>query len=154
MKGIDFFEVVNEKLDNIIVDKLLTISNLSRKEVSIYVDTYDHNKMGSLVVNLNHETDVPISALFHTFALCLFKKLGKTYRYFINPIFASLRIFGAYLFKKFSKIYGYFINNTPNAFMFLKSVLNYIYIEVIDSKTLILYYKSIRKIADLSYKKL
>ncbi|MER0438781.1 heme NO-binding domain-containing protein [Emticicia sp. W12TSBA100-4] len=144
MKGIiftEFFEMVEQKFDYTMVDKLLTNTQLPSGGVYTAVGTYSHTEMVSLVVSLSQETSIPIPDL--------------------------LKVFGGYLFKIFSKSYSHFIENAPDAFTFLKSIHNYIHVEVRklypdaelphfeiehpQPNILVMDYHSIRKMSDLAF---
>lgn len=144
MKGViftEFLEMVEQKFDYEMVDKLLTNTDLPSGGTYTAIGTYSHTEMVSLVVKLSQETSVPIPNL--------------------------LRVFGAYLFKTFSKTYAHFIKDAPDAFTFLKSIHNYIHVEVKklypdaelphfyiehpEPNTLIMDYQSVRKMSDLAY---
>lgn len=144
MKGIiftEFFEMVEQKFDYSMVDKLLTHTTLPSGGVYTAVGTYNHTEMVSLVINLSQETSIPIPNL--------------------------LKTFGAYLFKVFSKSYSHFIEEAPDSFTFLKSIHNYIHVEVkklypdaelphfdiehTEPNTLVMDYHSTRKMSDLAY---
>jgi Haem-NO-binding len=144
MKGIiftEFFEMVEQKFDYTMVDKLLTDTTLPSGGIYTAIGTYSHTEMVTLVVRLSQETTIPIPIL--------------------------LRVFGQYLFKTFSITYSHFIDNAPDAFTFLKSIHNYIHVEVIklypdaelphfdiehpEPNTLVMDYHSNRKMSDLAY---
>lgn len=107
MKGIiftEFFEMVEQKFDYSMVDKLLTDTTLPSEGIYTAIGTYSHTEMATLVVKFSQETTIPVPNL--------------------------LRVFGQYLFKTFNLSYSHIIENAPDAFTFLKSIPNYIHVEV------------------------
>jgi hypothetical protein len=144
MKGIvftEFFEMVEEKFDYQMVDNLLNTTELESGGIYTSIGTYDYTEMVNLVVNLSHQSSIPVPDL--------------------------LRAFGGYLFKTFTKTYQHFIEKVPDAFTFLGFIHDYIHVEVKKlypdaelphfdilrphENTLIMNYSSARKMADLAY---
>lgn len=144
MKGIvftEFFEMVEQKFDYQMVDNLLNTTELESGGIYTSVGTYGYTEMVNLVVNLSHQSNIPVPDL--------------------------LRAFGGYLFKTFTKTYHHFIEKAPDAFTFLGFIHDYIHVEVKklypdaelphfdimrpNENTLIMNYSSARKMADLAY---
>lgn len=144
MKGIvftEFFEMVEQKFDYEMVDKLLSTTDLPSGGIYTSIGTYSHVEMINLVKNLSQQTNIPLSDLFRTF--------------------------GKYLFKTFTKTYQNLIGNAPDSFTFLASIDEHIHFEVKklypdaelphfdisrpNDSTLIMIYNSTRKMADLAY---
>ena len=70
MKGIvftEFFEMVEQKFDYTMVDKLLANTELPSGGIYTSVGTYSHTEMVSLVVKLSQETSIPIPDLLRVF---------------------------------------------------------------------------------------
>jgi hypothetical protein len=144
MKGIvftEFFEMVEKKFGYQMVDNLLNNTELDSGGIYTSIGTYSHTEMANLVVNLSHQSNIPVPDL--------------------------LRAFGGYLFETFTKTYHHFIEKAPDAFSFLAFIHDYIHVEVKklypdaelphfdiskpDDSTLVMNYTSARKMADLAY---
>lgn len=144
MKGIvftEFLEMVENKFGYQIVDNLLNTTTLDSGGIYTSIGTYSHTEMVNLLVNLSHQSNIPVPDL--------------------------LRAFGEYLFKSFTKSYAHFMKKAPDAFSFLASIHGYIHVEVKklypdaelphfaiskpNDNTLIMNYTSARKMGDLAY---
>jgi hypothetical protein len=144
MKGIvftEFIEMVEDKFGFEVADDIITKSKLESGGNYTAVGTYPHAEMVSLVTSLSNNTDIEVSVL--------------------------LRVYGEHLFLSFVKLYGHFFENVPDCFTFLESIDNYIHREVLklypdaelpsfkskreNSDTLIMHYKSERKMADFAF---
>lgn len=143
MKGIvfkEFLSLVEDKFGYEVVDKIITESNLSTDGAYTTIGTYDHSEILKMVTRLSHHTNIPVPALVKTF--------------------------GGYLLTQFVKGHPSFFADKSNSFDFLKTVDNYIHVEVKklypeaelpefkfqepNDKTLIMTYQSKRPFADLA----
>ncbi|MRH99829.1 hypothetical protein GH721_04710 [Kriegella sp. EG-1] len=82
MKGIvftEFLEMVESKFGLEITDNIIENSDLESEGIYTAVGTYDFNEMVSLITNLSHEVDIPVSDLIYTFGLYLFNSLAKAH---------------------------------------------------------------------------
>ncbi|MEZ4829520.1 MAG: heme NO-binding domain-containing protein [Bacteroidia bacterium] len=143
MKGIvftEFLEMVEDKFGFDVADKIVSEASLPSGGIYTAVGTYDHTEMVSLVVNLSHESQVPVPDL--------------------------LKAFGEYLFGQFVLGYGHFFHGVNSAFDFMAKIEDYIHVEVrklypdaelpsfeidrTDANKLILIYRSERGLADFA----
>ena len=107
MKGVvftEFIEMVEEAFSPQIVDEMIVASELPSNGVYTAVGTYDHGEMVQLVTQLSRLTGADISHL--------------------------LQKYGEFLFTKFVKGYPVFFEGVNSAFGLLKSIEEYIHIEV------------------------
>lgn len=107
MKGIvftEFFEMVEEKFGYEMVDKIITTSNLESEGIYTAIGTYPFSEMVQLLMSLSRESKTDPNVL--------------------------LKVFGEYIFDTFLKLYPQFFENSDNTFDFLKSIDNYIHVEV------------------------
>lgn len=108
MKGIvftEFLEFVENQHGIVMVDKLISKSDLESKGIYSAVGTYDHNEMVQLVTWLSKETKVPIGEL--------------------------LTIYGQHFFYILYSSYPSFFENVKGCFEFLSTLDNYIHPEVL-----------------------
>jgi hypothetical protein len=144
MKGIvftEFLEMIEHTNGYDLVDSLLLTSDLPSGGAYTAAGTYDHQEMMRLVGNLGQATHQSVAEI--------------------------LRQYGRYLFQTFVTTYTPFLAAAPDAFTFLRSVDNYIHVEVkklypdaelptftitqLNASTLQMVYQSSRKMADLAY---
>jgi hypothetical protein len=144
MKGIVFtelLEMVEQTFDYTMVDTLLTETDLPSGGIYTAIGTYDHAEIVALVVKLSEKTQIPVSDLVYSF--------------------------GRHLFVTFTKSYSHFFDKATGALDFLRSIHNYIHVEVTklypdaqlphfdiqqeSSQKLIMTYSSDRKMADLAH---
>jgi len=107
MKGVvftEFLEMVEDHFSPDIADQIIEASDLPSGGVYTAVGTYDHAEIVALVQNLSAETKLGIDELLHTF--------------------------GKHLFGRFVEGYPGFFEGEQDAFTFLKSVEEYIHVEV------------------------
>jgi hypothetical protein len=107
MKGIVFtelLEMVEAKFGYETVDELLTETHLPSGGIYTAIGTYDHAEIVALVVKLSEKTDIPVPDLIYTF--------------------------GRHMFVTFTKSYAHFFAKATDAFDFLRSIHNYIHVEV------------------------
>ncbi len=107
MKGVvftEFLQFVEASYSPEMVDKMIEESNLPTKGAYTAVGVYDHQEMVKLVQTLSKETNIPVPAL--------------------------IKAFGKHLFTRFTVGYPQFFKTKTNTFEFLKSVENYIHVEV------------------------
>ncbi len=140
MKGLvftEFLQMVEDKFDYNMVDKVILDSDLDSGGAYTSVGTYPHSEMVKLIVSLSKATGSSVPDLLHSF--------------------------GRYLFGTFEKGYPSFFAKSNNAFDFLDSIENYIHVEVLklypdaqlptfttsikDDKQIHLVYESERKMA-------
>ncbi len=100
----EFFEMVEEKFNYEMVDKLIQSSSSESKGVYTAIGSYPHSEIVEHVVNLHKETEIPIPVL--------------------------LKTFGRYLHGTFVKNYVGFFEEAKNGFDFLESIERYIHVEV------------------------
>lgn len=143
MKGIvftEFFEMVEQQFGYEMVDRLIEHTTLSSGGIYTSVGTYDHSEMVNLVVSLSEQSQIPVSEL--------------------------LKAFGGYLFQTFTRSYAHFFTKAPDAISFLGFIHDYIHVEVRklypdaelphfdierpNEHTLLMTYRSSRKMADLA----
>jgi len=108
MKGFvftEFCDMVDQTFSPIVLEKIITQSNLPSKGIYTSAGYYEHQEMVSLVVELSRETNTPIPDL--------------------------LKGFGKYLFPRFKTLYPAFIERSNTVFEMLSSVDNYIHVEVL-----------------------
>lgn len=144
MKGIVFTELLDMIEDQYgygLVDQLLTESDLPSGGIYTAVGTYDHAEMVTLVHKLSQKTQLPIPDL--------------------------LRAYGRYIFVSFTRVYRPLVDQASSAFDLLKSVHQYIHVEVLKlypdaelphftvrqpaENHLTMHYDSERKLADFAY---
>jgi hypothetical protein len=144
MKGIvftEFLEMVEAKFGYETVDELLNETDLPSKGIYTAIGTYDHSEIVTLVTRLSTKSNIPVPDLIYAF--------------------------GHHLFNTFSKSYGHFFEKATDAFDFLRSIHNYIHIEVrklypdaqlphfeinqVSEKKLVMIYSSDRKMAALAH---
>lgn len=144
MKGIvftKFLEMIEQEEGYEMVDKILLEVNPPSGGVYTAIGTYPHSEIVNMVVAYS-------------------KRKG------IEPG-AALRLFGRYLFNVFHSSYSAFFQPQHTAFDFLESIDSYIHIEVAklypdaqlprfdterpEPGTLVMIYKSDRKMSDLAY---
>ncbi|UHG89242.1 heme NO-binding domain-containing protein [Spirosoma oryzicola] len=144
MKGIvftEFLEMIEDKYGYIVVDQLLTESNLPSGGTYTAIGTYDHSEMVTLVSNLSQKAQIPVSEL--------------------------LRSYGRYMFVTFTRSYRPFVDYSHSAFDLLKSIQHYIHVEVKklypdaelphftveqpSDNQLHMYYESERKLSDFAH---
>ena len=143
MKGIvftEFLEMVEEKIGYEVTENMIENANLPSKGACTAVGTYDHKEMYSLIGELHKSTKIPVPDLMHTYGYHLFGALAKAYA----PMLSSI----------------------TSAFDMLKSVDQYIHVEVrkpypdaelpqfeiehIDDKRLVMIYTSERRMSDVA----
>jgi hypothetical protein len=108
MKGVvftEFIEMVEHKFGFEISDRIISNANLPSGGVYTSVGTYPESEMISLLISLEKEVKIEIPDLLNTF--------------------------GYYLFGRFSVLYPHFFVNKNSAFEFLKSIQDYIHVEVL-----------------------
>jgi hypothetical protein len=87
MKGIvftEFFEMVEKKFGYQMVDNLLNNTELDSGGIYTSIGTYSHTEMANLVVNLSHQSNIPVPDLLRAFGGYLFETFTKTYHHFIE----------------------------------------------------------------------
>ena len=107
MKGIiftEFLELVEDKFGLEMVNTIIEENDLESEGIYTAVGTYNHDEIVKLVTSLSQHSAIPVEGL--------------------------LIVYGEYLFGTFLKSYTHFIDAADNAFEFLKSVENYIHVEV------------------------
>ena len=108
MKGVvftEFIEMVEQKFGFEVSDKIISNANLASDGVYTSVGTYPESEMISLLTNLEKEVNIEIPVLLNTF--------------------------GYYLFGRFSVLYPHFFVEKKSAFEFLKTIQDYIHVEVL-----------------------
>lgn len=144
MKGIvftKFFEMIEEEKGYDLVDAIIEEVKPESGGSYTAIGTYDHSEIVALVVSYAKHTGQNVSDV--------------------------LKDFGKYLFDVFYNNYSSFFDPNHTAFDFLKSIDNYIHIEVAklypdaqlprfkteepQKGTLVMTYVSTRKMADLAY---
>jgi len=143
MKGIVFtelLEMVEDKFGYEMVDTLLTETDLPSGGIYTSIGTYDHAEIAALIVKMSEKSNIPVPDLLYAF--------------------------GRHMFAVFTKGYAHFFEKAADAFDFLRSIHNYIHVEVRklypdaqlphfainepDSQTLVMVYSSDRKMAMLA----
>jgi len=143
MKGIvftEFLDMVEEKFGYELTENIIHKANLPSKGAYTSVGTYSHREMYSLIGELHKATEISIPDLMHTYGRHLFQALARTYA----PM----------------------LSNLSSAFDMLKSVDQYIHVEVrklypdaelphfeiqhVDDKKLVMIYSSERRMSDLA----
>ncbi len=143
MKGVvftEFLELIELKFGYEMVDKVIESSNLPNNGAYTSVGTYPFSELAQMLGALSKHTQIDANEL--------------------------LVVFGHHLFDTFFKSYSHFFTGIDSAFQFLMGIENYIHVEVkklypdaelpridakqIDDKTLILHYKSTRRLSKLA----
>jgi len=107
MKGIvfsEFIEMVEDAFSPEIADEIIESSDLPSGGAYTSVGTYDHNEMVTLVVALSEKTSISVPELLETF--------------------------GQHMFTRFVELFPHFFKDVNDSFTFLKSLDNYIHVEV------------------------
>jgi hypothetical protein len=108
MKGFvftEFCDMVDQTFSPVVLETIITKSNLPSKGIYTSAGYYAHQEMVTLVTELSRETNTSIPDL--------------------------LKAFGRYLFPRFKTLYPAFIERSKTAFDMLASVDNYIHVEVL-----------------------
>jgi hypothetical protein len=82
MKGLvftEFLEMVEQQFGLPIVDKMIGQSNTDTNGAYTAVGTYPHGELVSLVINLHHQTGIPVPDLLKTYGRYLFGRLAILY---------------------------------------------------------------------------
>ena len=143
MKGMvftEFLEMVEDTFGWEIAEDIVEESNLPSGGAYTSVGTYDHKEMVTMVVALSEKTGLDIPTL--------------------------LKAYGKHLFGRFSTLYGTFFEGVSGTFDFLKSIDQYIHVEVRklypdaelpkfdyeypNDETLVMIYSSKRPFADFA----
>ncbi|MFP4844921.1 heme NO-binding domain-containing protein [Winogradskyella sp. PE311] len=82
MKGIiftEFLDLVEEKFGLVMVDKIITQSNLDSEGIYTAVGTYEFSEMLQLISHLSENTDISVDDLLMVYSEHLFKALIKAH---------------------------------------------------------------------------
>lgn len=143
MKGIvftEFLEMVEDKFGYEISENMITNANLPSKGAYTAVGTYDHKEMYSLIGELHKATEIPVPKLMHVYGVHLFGSLAKAYAPMlsnINSAFDMLRSVDQYIHVEVKKLY-------PDAELPTFDIL-----EESDEK-LVMVYSSERRMSDVA----
>ncbi len=108
MKGLIFselLEMVEDKFGFVVVDELVTSSNLPSGGTYTAVGTYEYTELVELLVNLNRIVKIEIPDLVLTF--------------------------GEHLFSRFAVLYSEFFHDKNNSLDFLEDLESYIHVQVL-----------------------
>ncbi|WP_299521085.1 heme NO-binding domain-containing protein [Winogradskyella sp.] len=87
MKGIiftEFLELVEEKFGLVMVDKIISQSNLESGGVYTSVGTYEFSEMLQLITHLSNNTDISVDDLLMVYSEHLFTALIKSHPDLVN----------------------------------------------------------------------
>ena len=143
MKGVlftGFLDLVENNFGYEMVDKIITSSDLMSGGAYTSIGTYPHKEMVQLMMQLSHNTKIPVSKL--------------------------LKLYGQHFFGTLIAQYGHFLSRVKSAFQLLESISHHIHVEVkklypeaelphfetkrLDANTLEMIYTSERKMADFA----
>jgi len=143
MKGIvfrEFLEMVEDKFGEEMADAIIEESNLPSGGAYTSVGTYDHSEMMTLVTKLSERSGLATKDLMKTYGYHIFSVFHEGYPQMfegINDSFDFLGKIESYIHREVRKLY-------PDA------ELPEFQISKPDEKTLIMVYRSKRKMADFA----
>lgn len=143
MKGVlftEFMEMVEEKWDLKMVDDLIIESD--DPEEGAYSSTmyYKHENLVKLVVTLHEKTGIPLKDLLVTYGKYLFPKLAQSHLFLLKDIDNTL-----VLLERLEPIIHLNVKK-----LYPQSLPPTFRTERVDDRTLYLYYRSHRKMADVA----
>lgn len=89
MKGMvftEFLEMVEDKFDATMVEKIIDDSELSSNGIYTAVGTYPFQDMAQLITHLSKHSGIAVNDLIRTFGLYLFGRLTQAYPVFLEGI--------------------------------------------------------------------
>ncbi len=143
MKGIvftEFLEMVEEKFGYEVTEKMIANADLPSKGAYTSVGTYDHSEMYSLIGELHKSTEIPVPQLMHVYGLHLFGALATAYAPMLSGItsaFDMLKSVDQYIHVEVRKLY-------PDA------ELPHFEIQELSEDKMVMIYSSERRMSDVA----